>query len=83
MVEILSPGHANADRDRGLKLKLYSRQGVREYWIVDWPDQEIQVYQYREGALELAATLTGADHLTSPILPGFSSTVEEICTLPL
>ena len=83
VVEILSPGQANVERDRGLKLKLYSRYGVREYWIVDWPDQVIQVYRHRDGALEVAATLSGTDQLTSPLLPGFSCSVGEICTLPL
>ena len=32
-VEILSPG--TASRDRGVKRRLYQREGVPEYWIVD------------------------------------------------
>jgi len=36
VVEVLSPGPANERCDRELKLKLYSRQGVLEYWIVAW-----------------------------------------------
>src|SRR6185312_8825155 len=43
VVEVLSPGPENAERDRELKLRLYSRQGVREYWIVDWRESIIQV----------------------------------------
>jgi len=35
IVEVLSPGVANEKRDREAKLKLYSRRGVGEYWIVD------------------------------------------------
>src|SRR5204863_1423112 len=35
MVEVLSPGAANERRDREAKLRLYTRQGVEEYWIVD------------------------------------------------
>jgi len=38
VVEILSP--STAKKDRGIKLKLYRRQGVAEYWIVD-PDERI------------------------------------------
>ena len=38
VVEILSP--STAHRDRGVKLDLYARQGVREYWIVD-PDEDV------------------------------------------
>ena len=32
VVEILSP--ATAERDRTLKLDLYAKHGVKEYWIV-------------------------------------------------
>ena len=35
LVEVLSEGTAHIDRDT--KLKLYSRFGVREYWVID-PD---------------------------------------------
>lgn len=45
VVEILSPG--TAERDRGYKLTMYARYGVREYWIVD-PDLCI-VDVYRAG----------------------------------
>ena len=38
VVEILSP--STAHRDRGIKLDLYARRGVRQYWIVD-PDRDV------------------------------------------
>ena len=69
---MLSPGPANERRDRELKLKLYSRQGVLEYWIVDWRLRTVQVYHREQLELRLAATLTGEDVLTSPLLPGFA-----------
>jgi Uma2 family endonuclease len=40
VVEVLSSGAANARRDRERKLALYSRQGVGEYWIIDWQSRE-------------------------------------------
>lgn len=76
IVEILSPGARNERRDRDLKLRLYSRQGVQEYWIVDWQLRTVQVYRRRRAALHLADTLDGDNVLTSPMLPGFS------CPLP-
>ena len=71
-VEVLSPGPDNERRDREFKLKLYSRQGVREYWIVDWQLQTVQVYRRAQAALELVATLADQDVLTSSLLPGFA-----------
>ena len=34
IIEILSPGDLNEQRDKEVKLKLYSLHGVQEYWIV-------------------------------------------------
>jgi Uma2 family endonuclease len=72
VVEVLSPGELNERRDRDLKLRLYSRQGVHEYWIVDWRARTVRVYRRGQAALRLVATLDGEDELTSPLLPAFS-----------
>jgi Uma2 family endonuclease len=72
VIEVLSPGWKNEQRDREFKLKLYSRQGVQEYWIIDWQLRTVQVYRRNQEALEHAMTLLGDDVLTSPVLPGFS-----------
>ena len=72
VVEVLSPGESNQSRDRDAKLKLYSRRGVREYWIVDWQQRQVEVYRRRDAALRLASTLLAEDALQSPLLPGFS-----------
>lgn len=71
VVEVLSPGSANERRDREVKLKLYSRRGVNEYWIIDWQQRKVEVYRRQDLALHLAVTLYAADTLTSPLLPGF------------
>jgi Uma2 family endonuclease len=70
-IEILSPGKPNENRDKEAKLKLYSIQGVLEYWIFDWRERKVEVYRRDRGSLKLAATLFEQDELTSPILPGF------------
>ena len=72
VVEVLSPGEENEKRDRQSKLKLYSVQGVREYWIFDRPQQKVEVYRRENGILKLAMTLFKEDNLTSPLLPEFS-----------
>ena len=78
VVEILSPGLKNERRDREAKLKLYSRRGVREYWIADWRQRQIEVYRRDGIGLELVATLLEADVLSSPLLPGFSLPVARV-----
>ena len=78
VVEVMSPGEANEKRDRQSKLKLYSVQGVREYWICDRIQQKVEVYRRENGILKLAMTLFKEDNLTSPFLPGFSVSVAEL-----
>jgi Uma2 family endonuclease len=73
VVEVLSPGSTNERRDLEVKLKLYSRQGVEEYWVVDWRVRTVQVYRRAELALTLVGTLREDDVLTSRLLPGFAS----------
>jgi Uma2 family endonuclease len=77
-IEVLSPGEKNERRDREIKLRLYSRHGVLEYWVVDWQKRRIEVYRRQQAVLELAATLYEEDILMSPILPGFSCQVSEL-----
>ena len=82
VVEVLSPGPENERRDREIKLKLYSRQGVLEYWIADRDRQAVQVYRRVNAVLELALTLGPTDQVTSPLLPGFAVTVGDLFAFP-
>ena len=78
VVEVLSEGADQERRDRELKLKLYSIQGVLEYWIVDWRKKSIQVYRRENAALVLVATLFENDAITSPLLLDFVCKLTEI-----
>jgi Uma2 family endonuclease len=77
-IEILSAGTDNEKRDHEVKLKLYSSQGVLEYWIADWREKKLQVYRRENGVLKLAMTLFVTDTLTSPLLPEFSCPLSQI-----
>ena len=76
-VEVLSPGTEQIRRDRELKLKLYSIKGVREYWIVDWRSQQVEIYQRDNAILVQTATLFATNTLTSPLLPNFNCPVSQ------
>jgi Uma2 family endonuclease len=78
VVEVLSPGTANASRDREAKLKLYSRRGVLEYWIANWQERYLEIYRRENAALKLQSTLYENDVLQSPHLPGFRCLVSQI-----
>ncbi len=49
VVEILSP--STQRHDRLVKLGLYQRAGVREYWIVSPEEQTVQVFLHKDGSL--------------------------------
>ena len=49
IVEILSP--STQSRDRLIKLELYQRAGVREYWLVSPEEQTVQVLLFTNGLL--------------------------------
>ncbi|NJO43187.1 MAG: Uma2 family endonuclease [Cyanobacteria bacterium CRU_2_1] len=78
IVEVLSPGIDNERRDRETKLKLYTSRGVQDYWILDWRLKQVEVYRRQAGLLQLVCTLFPGDHLTSPVLPGFTCDVERL-----
>ncbi|MGF1604061.1 MAG: Uma2 family endonuclease [Thermosynechococcaceae cyanobacterium] len=78
MVEVLSTGEINGQRDREVKLKLYSLHGVREYWVVNWQLCNIEVYRRQEMRLQKVATLLREDRLTSPLLPGFECEIATV-----
>jgi Uma2 family endonuclease len=77
VVEVLSKSTKDRQRDFELKLKLYSSQGVQEYWIVDRQKQEVKIYRRNQGILKLAVTLFAQDTLITPLLPKFSCVVAE------
>lgn len=78
VVEVVSKSQRDRQRNYELKLKLYSAEGVLEYWILDRQLQELKVYRREESILKLAATLFPSDELTSPQLPGFRCLVSEL-----
>ncbi len=75
VIEVLSRSESDRRRDRQTKLKLYSVQGVSEYWIVDHQQQQIEIYQRSQGALEKSRTLFPSDRISSSLLPGFAGEI--------
>lgn len=78
VAEVISP--STGKRDEGIKLRLYEREGVREYWLL-YPEAEtMKVFRRRDGRLDLAAELSAAagDVLASPLFPGLELPVASL-----
>ena len=75
IIEILSP--STADRDQNLKMSLYSRAGVREYWIVDPTDETVRVLELGSKGYEVDKTYT-AGKVPSSVLPGSNLEIGDI-----
>lgn len=75
-VEILSPG--TRERDILFKKNLYAGHGVKEYWIVDPIDKTIEVMILKNEIYETYGIFFIEDHLDSPLIPGFSPSLQDI-----
>ena len=71
--EILSPTTEHIDR--GDKRDDYAQLGIGEYWIIDFPNRTIEIYQLRDQpdavrAYELAETVKGDGIFRPSFFPG-------------
>jgi Uma2 family endonuclease len=78
VIEILSPGKQNRERDLLIKRQLYSRYGVEEYWIVDPENRSIEIYRLLEQSLARVSAARDDETLKSAILPGLELEVQSI-----
>ena len=77
MVEVLSYGTENEQRDREAKLEMYGRWGVKEYWILDRAARAVEVYRHDGTVSRHVATHRDGATLASPLLPGFACPVAD------
>lgn len=47
VAETLSP--STAKRDRGIKMDLYCKKGIEEYWIIDPRARSLEIYHLQDG----------------------------------
>jgi Uma2 family endonuclease len=78
VIEILSSGKENRERDLSVKRQLYAKYGVQEYWIVDSENQCVLIYRLQGSILEEIAKLGVEDEITTPLLPQFQSKVSSV-----
>jgi len=78
VIEVLSPGTENRQRDLLVKRQLYAKYGIEEYWIVDTENRSVLVFRLQEQTLEEVSVLRDDDEITSPMLAGFHLKVSAI-----
>jgi Uma2 family endonuclease len=76
LVEVLSPG--NATRDRKQKKRIYEKNGVREYWIVDSKKRVVSVFRAIDGAYVEAEAFVEGMTFESGVITGLSVDVRSI-----
>lgn len=75
VVEVLSP--TTRHLDLGAKKRLYTRHGVREYWVVDLQEETMTRYDL-EGAADRQRSFAAGATFQSVVLPQLSLDVGEL-----
>ena len=76
IVEIISPSAGY--KDRVIRRKLYSKYGVKEYWLVDLEKKEVEVMSLKESGLETVKIYQKTDILESLVLKGIKIKLNDI-----
>jgi Uma2 family endonuclease len=82
VIEILSPG--NNKKELQNKFEAYEEALVKEYWIIHPNEHTFLKYVLNDKGKYLAQRLlTVGDDVTTPILPGFVLSLEEVFSNPI
>ena len=76
VMEVVSPGEKNSERDWIEKRKVYAEAGIAEYWVVDPEQLVISVFALNETQTYRLAGEYRAGTAASILLPGFSVDVQ-------
>ncbi len=77
VIEIVSPGAENRNRDYRYKRTEYGARGIAEYWIVDPEMKQVTVCKWVEGQYE-DTVFTGEMRIESDIVPSWELTVAQV-----
>ena len=77
VIEIVSPGTTNRNRDYRYKRTEYAAREISEYWIIDPEMKQVTVCKWVEGQYE-DTIFTGTNRLESDVVPGWELTVDQV-----
>lgn len=79
VVEVVSPGKENENRDYRYKRSEYAARGIPEYWIVDPAQQQVTILTWAEGLYE-EKVFADSQVIESAIVQGLALTTDQIFT---
>ncbi|QIR36333.1 Uma2 family endonuclease [Tolypothrix sp. PCC 7910] len=77
VVEVVSPGKVNEDRDYRYKRSEYAARGILEYWIIDPGKEQVTVLRLVDGFYE-EAVFQGSHHIASATFPDLKLTTAQV-----
>jgi Uma2 family endonuclease len=77
VIEVVSPGQVNRERDYRYKYTEYAARGIAEYWIVDPETQQVTLCLWVNGLYE-DTVYRGSEQIQSTLVPDFGLTPAEI-----
>ena len=80
VVEVVSPGELQRNRDYIAKRGQYQDCGIPEYWIVDPSNKTILILELVEGIYTEAGSFTAEEKMRSPQFTELSITANEVFT---
>lgn len=78
VVEVVSPGDIQRDRDYIAKRRQYEDLGIPEYWIVDPEAQMVTVLELQDGVYGEVGVFRGGDRIVSSAFPELNLTVDQV-----
>ncbi|MGI0494865.1 Uma2 family endonuclease [Alkalinema pantanalense CENA528] len=77
VVEVVSPGVENEQRDYRYKRSEYAARGIQEYWVVDPTAAQVMVLMWVAGLYE-EAVFKGDQRIVSALFPEFQLTAAQV-----
>lgn len=78
VIEVVSPGELQRDRDYIAKRMQYQDRGIPEYWIIDPPQQTVTILELINDVYQEVAIASGAEPIHSIQVPALNLTAAQI-----
>ncbi|MEQ8971068.1 MAG: Uma2 family endonuclease [Coleofasciculus sp. C1-SOL-03] len=78
VIEAVSPGLSNRERDYIDKRKQYQDRGIPEYWLIDPARATVTVLELADGIYRELGIFRGGDSIESSIISGLNLTAQQL-----